>query len=270
MPNCEINELILELTRRCNMNCAHCLRGNAQALDMPEATIGAALFPFAVGSIGTIVFGGGEPSLNVNGILRALDVCKQLNISVNNFYVVTNGKTVSEEFLLAMMKWFIYCSSCNGGYDDDMNGLALSKDCFHEDIPAENETLLRAFSFFREDKFTDWDSLNGGLINMGRARTLDENLRALSVYRPEIEENNDGGLTISDGLLYISARGDVYPACDLEYDFPGLVLCNVLCSDNWVEDIAEGADRVFGDADSITLTDEKIENLMAGAVKASA
>lgn len=260
---CEIDMLILELTRRCNMRCAHCLRGDPQPLNMPKPVIDSALAPFAGGFIDTLTFGGGEPSLNVPGILYTLKQCEKLHIRVHHFYVVTNGKVVPDDFLIAMMKWYIYCGDVEG-----ISGLALSKDCFHDTIPQKNEFMLRGFSFFKEDKFTDWDSLRGGLINMGRARNLDEDLRALSVYRPEIEENASGGLSFMESELYISARGDVYPSCDLEYDFPGLRLCSVHL-ENWVDHISDGLDKVFGEESYLQLTDAKIEEL-AGTVKASA
>ena len=61
-----IQELILEVTRRCNMSCAHCLRGDAQALNMPREIIDKVLD--SVESIGSVLFTGGEPSLNLEVI----------------------------------------------------------------------------------------------------------------------------------------------------------------------------------------------------------
>ena len=34
-----IENLILEVTRKCNMSCAHCMRGNAEELDLSFSTI---------------------------------------------------------------------------------------------------------------------------------------------------------------------------------------------------------------------------------------
>ncbi len=34
-----VYSLILEVTRRCNMCCAHCLRGDAEDIDMEKETV---------------------------------------------------------------------------------------------------------------------------------------------------------------------------------------------------------------------------------------
>lgn len=34
-----VHTLIVEVTRRCNMTCKHCLRGDAQSLDMQKETV---------------------------------------------------------------------------------------------------------------------------------------------------------------------------------------------------------------------------------------
>lgn len=61
-----VENLCLEVTRRCNMGCAHCLRGNAEDLDMSHETIEQVLGQVDV--IGQVTFTGGEPSLNVDAI----------------------------------------------------------------------------------------------------------------------------------------------------------------------------------------------------------
>ena len=62
MTKIGVRSLILEVTRRCNMCCDHCLRGDAQDLDMQKETVDALLEQ--VGSIGGVTFSGGEPLLN--------------------------------------------------------------------------------------------------------------------------------------------------------------------------------------------------------------
>lgn len=55
-----IYNLVLEVTRRCNMCCAHCLRGEAQNMDMQKETIDKLLDQ--TDSISMVTFSGGEPS----------------------------------------------------------------------------------------------------------------------------------------------------------------------------------------------------------------
>ena len=53
-----IYNLVLEVTRRCNMCCAHCLRGEAQNMDMQKETIDKLLDQ--TDSISMVTFSGGE------------------------------------------------------------------------------------------------------------------------------------------------------------------------------------------------------------------
>ena len=82
--------MILEVTRRCNMCCEHCLRGDAQNLDMAEETVDKLLEQ--VGSIATVTFSGGEPSLNVPLIRYFFKKARECGVMPYSFYVVTNGK----------------------------------------------------------------------------------------------------------------------------------------------------------------------------------
>ena len=59
----QVYSLILEVTRRCNMCCAHCLRGEAENIDMQKETIDKVLD--LVDKIECVTFSGGEPSLNL-------------------------------------------------------------------------------------------------------------------------------------------------------------------------------------------------------------
>lgn len=219
MPKLEIYNLILEVTRRCNMNCEHCLRGEAENADLTIDTIIPLLKQ--VSYIGTLTFSGGEPSLNTKIIRKVLDYCDRHDIQVSSFYIVTNGKEISDEFLALMHRWYAYVSH----YDDPtMSGIALSKDTFHENIPNGNENLLRGFSFFREDKITNWETKKYTLIQEGRAKDLVNSgyLFRKNEPRPDLyvekREYDDEDAYVIDEELYVSVNGDIIPDCDCSYD----------------------------------------------------
>ena len=44
------NNVFIEVTRRCNMCCAHCLRGDAESIDIQEKYIDAFLDSFEKGA----------------------------------------------------------------------------------------------------------------------------------------------------------------------------------------------------------------------------
>ena len=139
------DELVIEVTRRCNMGCAHCLRGEAENIDVSFNKLSK--LASVADNIGQVCFTGGEPSLAVMEMRFFRELCERRGIPVYGFYVVTNGKEVTKEFLMEMLSWYAYCISC--GADAESCGLALSKDQFHEKIPAKNEQLLRGLAFFR-------------------------------------------------------------------------------------------------------------------------
>lgn len=208
------NTLCLEITRRCNMACPHCLRGEAQALDITHEIIDRALENTS--EISSIVFTGGEPTLNIEAIRYTLDKCEDEGIFVNSFYVVTNGKQVSIDFLKTMLDWYVFC--VNNGGEPEMCGLALSKDNFHERIPAENELLLRGMSFFRDDKFQE--SGTRWIIAEGRAADIPGARPNEMSYLPELYVyNKDGVDNVSiDDVVYVSADGKVIAGCDWAFE----------------------------------------------------
>ena len=76
-----LDYLTLEVTRRYNMGCAHCLRGEAENLDMTKEIVDKALED--VEFISSLTLSGGEPTLNTELIRYILDVCMKKEIVVN-------------------------------------------------------------------------------------------------------------------------------------------------------------------------------------------
>ena len=131
------NNVFIEVTRRCNMCCAHCLRGDAESIDIQEKYIDAFLDNFEKGAyISSLTFTGGEISLNIPAIRYTLKAVKERGIAVGSFYMVTNGKAVDKmaDLAMASLEWWAYCDE----KDDYMCGLCISSDNFHEVIPYEN------------------------------------------------------------------------------------------------------------------------------------
>lgn len=239
-----VYNLVLEITRRCNMNCAHCMRGDAQGVDMSRTIIDRALD--SADHIGSIVFSGGEPSLVPELIQYTLSQCKEKNIPVDSFYIVTNGKHISTDFLRACLDWWVYVNT--GEYSDECgySGVALSKDIFHEAIPEKNIRLLSGLSFFQPgDKATDFDEI--GVLPIGRGKDLTAQGFKANKYRstdvtPEkffeyIEPHpSDPELwTMNEYPITVTVNGDVLSECDYAYnDTEHLKMGNVM-DENWLE-----------------------------------
>ena len=134
------NSVFIEVTRRCNMCCAHCLRGDAESIDIQEKYIDAFLDSFEKGAyISSLTFTGGEISLNIPAIRYTLKAVKERGIAVGSFYMVTNGKAVDKmaDLAMASLEWWNYCDD----KDDYSCGLCISSDDFHEAIPYESKSM---------------------------------------------------------------------------------------------------------------------------------
>ena len=220
---------VIEITRRCNMGCAHCMRGDTQNVDISEEVIDTALSK--VESISSLTLTGGEPSLNIPAIRYITKRLKDLNIPLGSAYIVTNGKEVSNDFIFACLELFMLAD------EPEFNGLALSQDMFHEDVPMENVSKLRQLAAFTcEDKNTDFDRVP--LLDLGRARNLNSFAKRGPVHDAFIAIVDNGILDLSESTLTVTVNGDLLTECDYAYDdTDGICIGNVLHGD-WVKNIA--------------------------------
>jgi sulfatase maturation enzyme AslB (radical SAM superfamily) len=219
-----VNELIIEITRRCNIQCMHCLRGPAQNKDIDNKTIDKILE--GIRSISCVTFTGGEPSLAVSKIKYFTKRVKELGIEVSSFYVITNGKIASVAMAHALMDLYVYCSPIipmQGGrkvYDpeDFMGGLAISQDQYHREIGYEIDSAQRVYSglsFFRpKDRMQNITEP----IDEGWARINGLGRRSTRPIMNVIGLDRDGNVETVDEVLYVNALGDVVPDCDLSYE----------------------------------------------------
>lgn len=193
-----VYNVVLEITRRCNMSCAHCLRGNAQPKDIKPEILENFFAPLSY--IQTLTLSGGEPSLRPRLMLDVLEVCKKYHVEVGSVYIVTNGKQVTSDFLDAVHQWDSYTVLCQsniapdspllqkalrgnrafeyaqsilemtGGERDTGCWIALSTDAYHEEIPAENIFRLALHTrLLPGDKHMDEDRTDNWVIREGRA-----------------------------------------------------------------------------------------------------
>ena len=207
-PKLSLRDLAIEVTRRCNMECEHCMRGDIQPIDMNPAYLTE--FLSHIDYILDVTLTGGEPSIATDVINEALGSFKTTKTPLGNFYVVTNGKVVPDSFLLAMMQWWLYCD------ENEISAVALSKDKFHEQVPKENIKKLSSLSFFNEqDKATDWDKIP--LLAVGRAKHM-PNTRPVSKYDGNIEYEEYDDEVMINNTITLTATGDILTVCDYAYD----------------------------------------------------
>ena len=213
-----VNYLAIEVTRRCNMKCNHCLRGDAQNLDISTAVLSGIAKHIHPASV---IFTGGEPSLNVPAIKRYFELAERYDTMPAAFYVATNGATSKEQMRnLALTLLESYAKM----EEQDMCEVDVSVDMFHEAFrDNDNAKILSGLSFFGQGKQHSVrdDDLNW-LLNTGRANKNGIGVRAPEVLRTDMDELVTDYSTeynsIAFDTLYIAANGNVVDGCDSSYE----------------------------------------------------
>lgn len=216
MKKLEIYNAVIEVTRRCNMSCAHCLRGDAETIDISDEYLDK--FFSKVSFISTLTLTGGEPSLVPGRIRAVIRSIKKHKVDVGTFYLVTNGKMVSDDFLLALVELYVACSD-PGSFEEGIGGVAWSSDPFHDDVSKANIQKLRVLSFAhpREDS-------GRHVISEGRGTAI-SNGRALDVEQFELEDGQ-----VLEGDVYLNCDGNIIAGCDWSYESqraPEHIVCSV-------------------------------------------
>lgn len=214
--------LILEITRRCNMRCDHCMRGAVQRLDMSYGTMWNALKN--IEHISTLTITGGEPSLRPQALRDLWNILLSRGIHVGSFYVVTNAKSTYKrlEFLEALDKLHQWCDEPDGCT------LCVSQDQYHNSERLVNmkhyagnyvsecgETYWVDREYFRPEQRT---APIEKVIDDGRAKELQLGSSKARIQEPwEVYRDSSGDLCIQDNEIYIAANGNVTSCCDMSY-----------------------------------------------------
>lgn len=103
-----LGNLTIEVTRKCNINCKHCMRGDAQNIQITEEIIDQVFDSNNIVSIDNLLFSGGEPTLNEDIIVYIIDKIIESNMDVRKVSIVTNGAFYSERIVEAFKKFNNY------------------------------------------------------------------------------------------------------------------------------------------------------------------
>lgn len=204
-----VHNLIIEVTRRCNMHCQHCLRGDAQEFNMPEAYIDQLLK--SVDQIDSVTFTGGEPSLNTDIIKYFFDHAKFANKFPKSFYVATNGHENQPELAHVLLEAYMDCD------DPEGCGISLSIDDMHDKYQSDYVRGLAFYQPFKEHQGQDpetWVIAAGRALEFGFGR---EQEITKSFIAERTQPQNADYVEITIDMLYLATTGFLYPDCDLTY-----------------------------------------------------
>ena len=97
MKKYRLNQLDIQVTRKCNLYCNHCICGDSHDMEIPFEAIDRILD--CVEEIDTLFFTGGEPLLNIPAIEYTIEGIIKRKIPVYNTTITINGTILSNEFV---------------------------------------------------------------------------------------------------------------------------------------------------------------------------
>ena len=197
----EIDNLIIELTRRCNLKCLHCLRGNQQKVDIDPNVVCKFLKKNNITQISTLTFTGGEPCLNIPAMKVITDCLVKNKITILCFYMATNGTIFNPDMIAVLSKLYMITE------DKDNFLIQISNDRYHTKKIDPRWNIMN-FEFKYKDKK---DIQN--VICEGRGSLLNNNGRLIEDDEWVLNEEK----TYIEGTIYINAKGHLLKNCDYSY-----------------------------------------------------
>jgi hypothetical protein len=207
----KINELYVELTRNCNLHCAHCFYGEAQNAVMNEKTLQQVFQEFK--HVDCLVAGGGEPFLNFAGIKQIAGKIIREKINVDTFFIATNGcvENIDGDEVIRLLSEL-------QRFNKTELILKLSNTPYHCKARSEKENVIYQsfkskleenkisfFEFFEDEEF----------INEGNAKA--NKIIATEKQFEVIKDENFTKKAIEDKILKITCEGDIIAGCCHSY-----------------------------------------------------
>ena len=197
-----VDSMVIEVTRRCQLECEHCLRGDAQSPDIELGYV-AALFS-KVQAINTITFSGGEPSLVPEKLEMIRKLAEKHHVDIGNFYIATNAAKNNQykRFLSACFNWYLYCS------DNEVSAVHWSNDSYHQ-LDPDNVKMLSCLSF-ASARYSD---RRKPLTYLAEGRAADNGIGENAVHEYALDIEDDTVM----GNIYLNCLGQIIHGCDWSY-----------------------------------------------------
>lgn len=161
--------IAFELTRKCNLKCAHCLRGEWQNLTMTKEVIDKMLEVSS--GIDFIFFTGGEPFLAPDLIEHIVDRVIALDFDAKYISVITNGTILNSlgiRSVQAMNRFAEWSYKKNG--IEQAASITISNDIYHGTTPQEAVDFYSAYVNEKYTKVEIQEKETDQLENLGRAK----------------------------------------------------------------------------------------------------
>ena len=175
----------VEITRKCNLKCAHCLRGNSQNISLTKKKIKGMLCHIPK-QVDILHLTGGEPLIdNSRHLLTTLRVLEK-HIKCKKFELVTNlTLPITNEFFDAISILLKISNSGTIWYsDDDYHRIARREAGVNKQYKENLKKLRRIYRMVRKRRHVNMCAPGKGIIYSGRATKLP----IKEYYKPRIKE----------------------------------------------------------------------------------
>lgn len=213
--------LFFELSRRCNIKCEHCLRGEPEMKSMSSEIMIKCAKALRDSYVSTVGIGGGEPSIIPHRIRLLFDILKQEGVDHDGWYIVTNAHQLSKSFIDLI-------ADLNKRYPyNDGGGLTYSNSPLHAlpDIKGlaeiQHQRGVEVYKRYHDDPVTVKGM--GTFLEEGRGKELFDKYEVKVTKRwlePDSfrEKDKPEEPSCVERTMYVNYRGDVFPSCDLSYE----------------------------------------------------
>ena len=123
------SNIMLEITRKCNLKCSHCMRGDAQNISMSTEMIERILSNVAL--VKRVSLTGGEPFLEPDLIEHMVDYIINNNLNIMSITSVTNGAAPEDNMIRCIQAFNRFGEWAAGKYNVVNTGLVISNDIYH-------------------------------------------------------------------------------------------------------------------------------------------
>lgn len=210
----DIPNLMIEVTRKCNLKCKHCLRGTAQCVSLQRKAL-SNIFQ-DVENIGTLQFTGGEPLLGLYQIREIVRYIKWFDINIGYAWLKTNGTIFSEAAIKYMNELYEISE------EPELFAFEFSLDQYHTNN--KNNILYRyseleyQYPFIKatENLKSKYNKIYR-VIKEGRAKRLRQ-YEVAEFEKPSFNNGWSNDDDYCDNMIYISANGNVISDCNLSFD----------------------------------------------------
>lgn len=261
----------IENTRRCNMNCPHCGKGEPQNIDMDEKIIDKTFREVSDIFIRTMRITGGEPFLNPTGIEHIVDSMIKYNVKVHHIEIFTNGSIQDERIAMALKRLCAYLNDIKAeiqnnqseyfrGYTFRLNEnnaiheiKAGSVQCciskkYHSDFNTEStvtyyQKKVNMDNFFISSQNpaafeTSWLNLEGNLLKNYQMISKQELQKLLVKSNRYCIINDDDNKRVTEEIITVSANGNVFVGNLIAYEKVDseIALFNIVdCQNNFMD-----------------------------------